>query len=104
MPGRFAAGAKLVGDLPYINDLNRRRGPVQAIVITLGAYSYWLRSDGGSIRCGRDVASPQPGLADEELTFSVWAKTLFDEIARRNVLNHDSLVALRQLLEHDRVD
>jgi hypothetical protein len=95
---------RLFGDLPYINDLNRRTSPIQRVVIAVGPYSYWLHSDLGSIRCGRDAISAQPGQVIGELTFSVWAKTLSDEIARQNLVNHDSLVALRHLVESDRVD
>ncbi len=40
----------------------------------------------------------------EELAFSAWATALFDEIARQNLVNHESLVALRRLVEQDRVD
>jgi len=95
---------RLLGDLPYINDMSRRTEPIQRIVIVIGPHSYWLHSDPGSITCGRDAISPQPGEPHEELTFSDWAKALFDEIASQNVVNHDSLVALRHLVEQDRVD
>ena len=95
---------RLLGDLPYINDMSRRTGPIERIVIVIGPHSYWLRSDAGSISCGRDAISPRPGESNQELTFPTWAKALFDEIAGQNVVNHDSLVALRRLVEQDRVD
>jgi hypothetical protein len=98
---RHGALRRFFGDLPYINDLNRQTGPIQRIEIIVGPDSYWLQSESGFIRCGRDASSAQ---GTEALTFSVWAKTLFDEIARQNLVNHDSLVALRHLVEHDRVD
>jgi hypothetical protein len=94
---------RLLGDLPYVNDLNRRTGPIERVVIVVGPCSYWLSSELGAIRCGRQAIPALSEQADQELTFSVWAKTLFDEIARRNIVNHDSLVALRQLVEHDQV-
>jgi len=40
----------------------------------------------------------------EVLSFSVWAAALFDEIARQNIVSHESMVALRNFVEHDRVD
>jgi len=58
----------------------------------------------GSITCGRDPIWAQPERVSELLSFSSWARALFDELASANVANHDSLVALRQLVEHDRVD
>jgi hypothetical protein len=95
---------KLLGDLPYIDDMTRRKGQIQRIVVAIGPRSYWLRSQPGSIRCGLDVSTTQAGQANEEMTFSAWATALFEEIARQNLVNHDSLVALRQLVERDRVD
>jgi hypothetical protein len=95
---------RFLGDLPYLNDMNRPTGPIQRIAIVVGRHSYWLHSEFGSIRCGRDAVSPKSGESNQELTFSVWARTLFDEIASQNLVNHDSLVALRHLVEHDRVD
>ena len=57
-----------------------------------------------SIRCGREITSVERGHEKEELSFAVWATALFDDIAQRNYVNHDSMVALRHLIEHDRVD
>ena len=95
---------RLFGDVPYVNDLNRRTGSIQRIVIAVGPRSYWLHSDLGAIRCGRDPSPPQPGQGEADLTFSAWASALFEDIATQNMINHDSLVALRHLVERDRVD
>src|SRR5205807_304143 len=43
---------RFLGDLPYINDLNRRTGPVQRIAVAVGSQSYWLHRDLGWIQCG----------------------------------------------------
>jgi hypothetical protein len=94
---------RLIGDLPYINDLHRGTDPIHKIVIVVGPCSYWLHADHGSIECGREGSSFEPGQGKEELSFSVWATTLFDEIARQNFVNHESMVALRRLVEQDRV-
>jgi hypothetical protein len=85
---------RLIGDLPYINDLHRRTDPIEKVLVTLGDSSYWLHCDGQLISCGRDSAP---------LDFSVWASALFDGIARQNLVNHESLVALRQLVELDQL-
>jgi len=95
---------RLLGDLPYVNDLNRSTGSIQRVVIAVGRYAYWLNARPGSITCGRDPVSARPERVSEMLTFSSWARALFDDIASDNVANHDSLVALRELVEHDRVD
>ena len=94
---------KLVGDLPYVNDLSRRTGPIEKLVVAVGPTSYWLHSDRGSISCGREV-DIEPGRTTEGLPFSIWASSLFDDIARQNLVNHSSMVALRQLVEHDLLD
>jgi hypothetical protein len=93
---------RLLGDLPYINDLNRPTGPIHRITIRIGPDSYWLVSDERTITCGHEPRPPGDG--DQELGFSAWAKALLEEISKHNMVNHDSLVALRQLVEHDRVD
>ncbi len=90
---------RLLGDLPYINDPHRERDPVQKIAIALGPSTYWLHSRKDSIRCGVDIASAERPPARQELTFAVWATKLFDEIAQENLVNHESLAALRQLVE-----
>lgn len=95
---------RLIGDLPYINDLHRRTDPVHKIVVAVGPCSYWLDSDHGAIKCGREVTSIERGQEKEELSFSAWATMLFDEIARQNFVNHESIVALRHLVEQDRVE
>jgi hypothetical protein len=94
---------RFIGDLPYINDLNRRTGPIQRISVVVGGDSYWLRRDRETIRCGRDPVPAQPDPAVPELTFSAWAEALFNDVAGQNLVNHDSLVALRQLVEYDRI-
>lgn len=94
---------RLIGDLPYINDLHRRTDPIEKLVISVGGRAYWLHAQGGSMSCGRNSgAFEQPGGA-EELSFSEWATALFDDIARQNLVNHGSLLALRELVEQDRV-
>ena len=94
----------LIGDLPYINDLHRRSDPIHKLDVTVGPSTYWLQSDDGSIGCGRQVTSVEQGAVKQDLSFSVWATQLFDEIARQNFINHESMAALRRLVEHDRVD
>jgi hypothetical protein len=93
---------RLIGDLPYLNDLHRRSDPVEKITVAVGPRSYWLRSELGLIHCGRRAESIDPGARSEELSFAAWAGALFDDIAAQNFVNHDSTVALRHLVEHDR--
>jgi len=95
---------RLIGDLPYVNELHRSTDPVREIVVAVGRCSYWIHSDMCSITCGREVTSAARARLNEELPFSVWAATLFDEIAQQNLVNHDSMVALRCLVEQDRVN
>jgi hypothetical protein len=94
---------RLIGDLPYINDLNRTRNPIHKVVVSVGRSSYWLQSEHGLIKCGHEITQTGQGRVKDELSFSDWARTLFDEIARQNYVNHESMVALRHLVEQDRV-
>jgi hypothetical protein len=95
---------RLIGDLPYVGELGPRTPPVHRIVVKLGASSYWLHASDGSLICGREGRSSERGQFHEELTFKAWATTLFDEIARRNLANHDAMLALRRLVEEDQVE
>jgi hypothetical protein len=95
---------RLIGDLPYINDLHRWADPIDKVNVAVGPSTYWLQSEDGSIRCGKELTSVERGVEKEELSFPVWASALFDEIARQNFVNHESMVALRHLVEQDRVD
>jgi len=94
---------RLIGDLPYVNDLHRRTDPIEKLVVEVGVCSYWLRADQGAIHCGREMTTIESGQVLEQLSFWDWATALFDDIARQNFVNHDSLVALRHLVERDRV-
>lgn len=94
---------RLIGDLPYINDLHRSSDPVKEVVVTVGSRRYWLRSRQGSITCGTEASSIERREARDELSFSAWATALFGEISQQNLVNHGSLVALSRLVEQDRV-
>jgi hypothetical protein len=77
---------------------------VQRILVAVGPRSYWLRSDDGVIACGRELASIERAAANEDLPFAAWATELLDDIAQQNFVNHEALVALRSLVETDRLD
>jgi len=95
---------RLIGDIPYVNDLQRRTSPIERLEVEIGATSYWLCVSHGSIKCGREPSPTQPGPVDEQLSFAGWATALFDEIAEQNLVNHESMVALRRLVEQNRVN
>jgi hypothetical protein len=93
---------RLIGDIPYVNDLHRRTDPIDRIVVTLGPVDYWVTAADGSVRCGADDRSAvRPGSGDD-LPFGAWAERLFDDIVTQNHANQESLAALRALIEHDR--
>jgi hypothetical protein len=91
---------RLLGDLPYLNDLQRRTAPIDRLAVSAGSCAYWLESEPGRIRCWTESS----GGASEELSFAAWATKLVGEIAQQNLVNHASLVALRHLVVHDQVD
>ncbi len=95
---------RLIGDLPYMNDLHRSSDPIRSLVVDAGPCSYWLESANGSITCGRAVATIEHGEVREALPFTTWAAELFDDISRQNLANHESMAARRHLVEQDQVD
>jgi len=99
---RRGALRKLIGDLPYIGELGTRSAHVHEVSVCVGESSYWLHAREGSITCGRSTTRAD-GRHEQELPFTDWASALFDEIAQRNLANHDAMAALRRLVEQDRV-
>jgi len=92
---------RLLGDLPYLNDLHRSTDPIEEILLEVGESGYWLRSRAGAIACGRDHRSGGLESDHQRLTFHDWAAALCGEIERENLLNHEALLALRRLVEQD---
>ena len=90
---------RLLGDLPYINDLHRAGDPIESIAVSVRDSHYTLTSTNGALRCTR--ARSAGGAGEEELTFSAWADALFDDITHENLINHDAMLALRELVERD---
>jgi hypothetical protein len=89
---------RLLGDLPYLDDLPRRRGPIEAITVSSGEGNYRLVRAGASVRCTRE----RPGTPAEELPFGRWADALLADIEVDNRTSHESLLALRALVDHER--
>ena len=97
--GRFR---RLLGDIPYVNDLHRPSDPIRRIAVTIGTGEYWVQSTDGSLKCGIDRLTLQRGPATEALSFSAWADLLLEEIVNQNHISHESAVALRNLIEGER--
>jgi len=93
---------RLIGDIPYLNDLHRTSDPINRMVVAIGVRSYWVESARGVLACGVDTRTAQWGLASNPLRFSAWADLLLGEIVSQNRVSHDSAEALRQLIEGDR--
>ncbi len=89
---------RILGDLPYLEDLPRHRGPIEAITVSSGARDYRVLRTGASLRCTRE----RPDTAPEELPFGRWADALLADIEAENRTSHESLLALRALVEHER--
>ncbi len=93
---------RLLGDLPYVNDLHRPSDPIRRMVVTIGSSDYWVESTHGSLTCGVDRLTLQRGPVTDPLPFPVWADLLLDEIVSQNHISHSSAVALRNLIEGER--
>jgi hypothetical protein len=91
---------RLLGDLPYLNDLHRARAAIETLALRAGAHSYTLRAAHGSLTCTREQLSPEGARgAREELPFTQWAAALFADIEHQNLANHEALRTLRELIE-----
>jgi hypothetical protein len=93
---------RLVGDLPYVNDLHRPSDPIHRILVTIGAGAYWVASTDGVLTCGVDSLTLQRGPASDPLPFPTWADLLVGEIVSQSHISHESADALRKLIEGER--
>ncbi len=89
---------RLIGDLPYVNDLHRRSDPIDRLVVTVESLDYWVASDDHTVRCGIDDRSRARGTEGDPLPFPEWSDRLFAAIVRQNNANAASLAALRALI------
>ncbi|MDA8355917.1 MAG: hypothetical protein M0Z95_06415 [Actinomycetota bacterium] len=99
---RHARWRRLVGDVPFVNDLHRRADPIRNVAVTVGAIEYWLRVTGGAIRCGTDTVVAGSGRTTQEVPFSRWAQALFESLTQETRAHRDALTALRELIEQNR--
>ncbi|MHB8220384.1 MAG: hypothetical protein ACYDHU_08710 [Acidimicrobiales bacterium] len=100
---RHARWRRLIGDIPFVNDLHRRDDPIRNIAVTVGTTEYRLRATGGTIRCGTDTVVPGRGRTTEEIPFTRWAEALFQALTHETRIHQDSIAALRDLIEKNRL-
>ena len=93
---------RLIGDIPYVNDLHRSSDPIRRMAVTVGSGEYWVESKDGALACGVDTLTLQRGPATDPVPFPAWADLLLDEIVSQNHISHESAVALRNLIEGER--
>lgn len=92
---------RLIGDIPYINDLHRRSDRIDRVAVTVGGANYWVESDGRSVTCGQDLVPVAEGRPSTHLAFGDWSDALFAGISRSNREALDALSALRGLVEDE---
>jgi hypothetical protein len=93
---------RLLGDIPYVTDRHRRSDPIRRIAVTIRTIEYWVASTHGTLTCGIGRLTLQRGASNDPLPFAVWADRLVDEIVSQNHISHESVVALRNLIEGQR--
>lgn len=90
---------KFLGDIPYVNDLNRRSDPINSIVVVVGTTEYWLKNTNGKIHCGTNIPASPNGRVTTDKVFSSWAESLISDLTRENKTHCDAISALRDLTE-----
>jgi hypothetical protein len=89
---------RLLGDLPYVNDLARRSGPIESVRVEVGGTTYQLAVRDLTIACTVTGPGGTPALRP----FDAWLDELQAAIDQRARLSQESLAALQQLIVYDR--
>lgn len=95
---------RIVGDVPYVNDLHRKSSPIEAIRVTVGGSAFELSATTSSITCSVVGRGPGTERGQVATSFSEWITQLMAAIDERNRLAADSLSALQDLIVYDRVN
>lgn len=93
---------RLLGDLPYVNDLHTRSQPISAIQVHVGASDYLLEATSTSISC-RIVGHPASNATTQQpVAFSRWIGDLIATVAEHNQATQESVASLESLILYDR--
>ena len=95
---------RILGDLPYVNDLYRRSSPIERISVTVADRAFELGATTSSITCSIESRAPSAARSVTVVSFSEWIKELMATIDERNRLAADSMAALQHLIVFDQVD
>jgi hypothetical protein len=93
---------RLLGDLPYVNDLHARSQPVSAIHVRAGAEDYLLDAKATSISCRIEKHSATGTVTTQPVTFSRWITDLIAAVEERSRVASESIAALETLIVYDR--
>jgi hypothetical protein len=93
---------RLLGDLPYINDLHARSQPVSAIEVHAGAVEYLLDAGPSSVSCRIMKRSATGTVTTQPVTFSQWINELIATVGERSRAAWESIAALQSLIIYDR--
>jgi hypothetical protein len=93
---------RMLGDIPYVNDLDRTSSPIERVEVALGARRYLLNVTGPSFTCCVEQTGAGAG-AGATLGFSQWMQALTGDIGRQSDSIRDAVASLQQLLIYDRM-
>jgi len=93
---------RLVGDIPYVNDLHSGSQPIEGIHVAVGAADYRLAAAASSITCRVETTGPAGAATSTVLPFARWIADMTSAVAERSRMAHESLAALENLIVYDR--
>jgi hypothetical protein len=96
--------SRLVGDLPYVNDLHSKSGPIERLQVRIGPSTFWLDASRSSISCGTESSSATSGQVGHPQSFSEWIKGVIATIDQQSKVTQESLQALQDLIVSDRTE
>ena len=93
---------KVVGDIPYVNDMHRSSDPIRSLTVTVDTVEYWMKPTTGLLRCGIDTVTMMRGRTSEIVELAAWTDLLLEDVIRHSHLDPESGAALRSLIHGDR--
>jgi hypothetical protein len=93
---------RILGDIPYVNDLYSTSRPISAIRVGAGGDEYLLEAKHSAISCRIERRRPTGSVTPSDVSFSSWIAQLIAAVESQSRAANEALAALENLIVYDR--